>query len=497
MKIKLLDCTLRDGGYYNNWDFSKDFIDFYLKNISKLPFDYIEIGYVSNNQNDYYGQVRYVDDELLLKCKKYGINTAVMVDVKEIDKNLINKISLIKKNVKLFRFAINYKNFDDSINLIKKLDLPKEKIALNIMYLSNWMNNKSFLKKITEIKDIEYLYLVDSYGSVFPDEVSKVFNFIRNNNKEVKLGFHPHNNIELAFANTLQSLNNGVSIVDSTFYGMGRGAGNLKSELILTYLNQKHDLEIDFESLENLNKTFIKLHDKYKWGVDYPYILSGFLNFPQKEIMYFQNQRYLSLKALVNTVKGGVKEVEFGDKLKPIKITKSRNYLLIGGGESIRIHQHKIIKWLKENDNITLMFVSSKFSNIFDKIKNNKIFCLHGKEANRVVSDEKDLFLVSPNSNSYETELVNKKNTFTYNIKKQYYNNSMLEASLIVLNEVNISKVFCIGFDGYSQNDQLFDKKDLYIENQNILSVYKKKIDIISLTPSLYSDLIKSSIYAQ
>ena len=73
----------------------------------------------------------------------------------------------------------------------------------------------------------------------------------------------------------------------------------------------------------------------------------------------------------------------------------------------------------------------------------------------------------------------------------------MLEASLIVLNEVNISKVFCIGFDGYSQNDQLFDKKDLYIENQNILSVYKKKIDIISLTPSLYSDLIKSSIYAQ
>ena len=66
------------------------------------------------------------------------------------------------------------------------------------------------------------------------------------------------------------------------------GAGNLKSELILTYLNQRHDLEIDFESLENLNKTFIKLHDEYKWGVDYPYILSGFLNYPQKEIMYFR-----------------------------------------------------------------------------------------------------------------------------------------------------------------------------------------------------------------
>ena len=497
MKIKLLDCTLRDGGYYNNWDFSKEFIDFYLKNISKLPFDYIEIGYVSNDQNDYYGQARYIDNELLLKCKKYGINTAIMVDVKEIDKNLINKINLIKKNVKLFRFAINYKNFDDSIHLIRKLGLPKEKIALNIMYLSNWMNNKSFLKKITEIKDIEYLYLVDSYGSVFPDEVSKVFNFIRNNNKEVKLGFHPHNNIELAFANTLQSLNNGVSIVDSTFYGMGRGAGNLKSELILTYLNQRHDLEIDFESLENLNKTFIKLHDEYKWGVDYPYILSGFLNYPQKEIMYFQNQRYLSLKSLVNNVKGGVKEIEFGDELKQIKLNKSVKYLLIGGGESIGIHQEKIIKWLTKNEKISLIFVSAKFSNLFKKIKNKKIFCLHGKEAQRVVSNNKDIFLVSPNSNLNETDLLDDQNTYTYNTKKQYYSKSMLEASLIVLKEANISKVFCIGFDGYSKKDQLISKKDLYVENQEILSVYKNKIEITSLTPTLYSDLKKSSIYVQ
>ena len=195
------------------------------------------------------------------------------------------------------------------------------------------------------------------------------------------------------------------------------GAGNLKSELILTYLNQRHDLEIDFESLENLNKTFIKLHDEYKWGVDYPYILSGFLNYPQKEIMYFQNQRYLSLKSLVNNVKGGVKEIEFGDELKQIKLNKSVKYLLIGGGESIGIHQEKIIKWLTKNEKISLIFVSAKFSNLFNKIKNKKIFCLHGKEAQRVVSNNKDIFLVSPNSNLNETDLLDNQNTYTYNTK--------------------------------------------------------------------------------
>ena len=288
-----------------------------------------------------------------------------------------------------------------------------------------------------------------------------------------------------------------MRIVDSTFYGMGRGAGNLKSELILTYLNQRHDLEIDFESLENLNKTFIKLHDEYKWGVDYPYILSGFLNYPQKEIMYFQNQRYLSLKSLVNNVKGGVKEIEFGDELKQIKLNKSVKYLLIGGGESIGIHQEKIIKWLTKNEKISLIFVSAKFSNLFNKIKNKKIFFLHGKEAQRVDSNNKDIFLVSPNSNLNETDLLDNQNTYTYNTKKQYYSKSMLEASLIVLKEANISKVFCIGFDGYSKKDQLISKKDLYVENQEILSVYKNKIEITSLTPTLYSDLKKSSIYVQ
>ena len=346
--IKILDCSLRDGGYYNKWDFSENFIDDYLKNISKLPFNFVEIGYVSaSSNNEYFGQIRYIDKHIIGKCKELGIKVAVMIDVKSIDNNLITKINSIKKDVNLFRFAVNYELIEESLNIIFNLKLPKEKIVINLMYLSKWINNKDFLIKISKIEKVKYLYLVDSYGSVFPDDVAKVFKFLSSNINDISLGFHPHNNLELAFANTLQSIKHGATIIDSTFYGMGRGAGNLKSEIILTYLNQKHQLDIDFDSLDFLNKSFIKLHNKYKWGVDYPYILSGFLDFPQKDISYHIDQRHLSLKSLVSLISNENNQSKFSDIFNQIQINKNEKYLLIGGGFSIEKHKNRIIRWFK------------------------------------------------------------------------------------------------------------------------------------------------------
>ena len=350
--LKILDCSLRDGGYYNKWDFSEKFIDNYIKNISNLPFDFVEIGYVSVNGNEYFGQIRYIDKHLIDKCKELGIKVAVMIDVKSIDNNLIANINSIKNDVDLFRFAVNYELIDESLNNISKLKLPKEKIAINLMYLSRWINNKDFLNKILKIEKVKYLYLVDSYGSVFPDDVAKVFKFLSSNIKDISLGFHPHNNLELAFANTLQSIKFGATIIDSTFYGMGRGAGNLKSEIILTYLNKKYQLDIDFDSLDILNKSFIKLHEKYKWGVDYPFILSGFLDFPQKDILYHIDQKYLSLKSLVSIISQKNDKLIFGKNFSQIQLNKNEKYLLIGGGDSIEKHKNRILRWLKEKPKI-------------------------------------------------------------------------------------------------------------------------------------------------
>ena len=497
MGIKLLDCSLRDGGYYNNWDFSEEFIDNYLKNISKLPFDYVEIGYISNDQNGYYGQLRYVDEELISKCKQLNLKVAVMIDIKSFDDNLLAKINSVVNDIDLFRFAINYEIYDQALRIIEKMNLPFNKIALNIMYLSKWIEDKSFLKKIASIQNINYLYLVDSYGSILPGEISKALNFIQKENPKLNVGFHPHNNLELAFANSLEAIKNGIKIIDSTFYGMGRGAGNLKSELILTYLNQKENIDIDFESLGYLNENFIKLHDKYKWGVDYPYILSGFLNYPQKDIMFYQKQRFLSLESLVEIVKGDKREIGFSHKFDPITITNKERYVLIGGGDSIKIHKNKILKWATKNNDITILFVSSKFSHLFQKIYNKKIFCLHGKEAKRVIYNNENLFLVSPTSNSYETELIDNQRTYTYNSSNQIFENSMLELALLTLIKNKISKVFCLGFDGYSDSNQIKHFKDLYIENQEIFSKYQNQIEITSLTSSLYKDIKKSTIYGQ
>lgn len=494
--LKILDCSLRDGGYYNKWDFSQNFIDDYLKNISKLPFDFVEIGYVSaSTNNEYFGQIRYIDKHLIDKCKELGIKVAVMIDVKSIDNTLTNKINSIKYDVDLFRFAVNYEQIDESLNKIFNLKLPKEKIAINLMYLSRWKNDKDFLNKILKIEKVKYLYLVDSYGSVFPDDVAKVFKFLSTNIKDISLGFHPHNNLELAFANTLQSIKYGANIIDSTFYGMGRGAGNLKSEIILTYLNQKYQLDIDFDSLEILNKSFIKLHEKYKWGVDYPFILSGFLDFPQKDISYHIDQKYLSLKSLVSIISKKNKPIIFGKSFSQIQLNKNEKYLLIGGGDSIEKHNNRIIRWLKENPKINLVFVSSKYSYLFKDVINKKIFCLHGREAKRVKYKENSLYLVSPNSNSNETQLINSDQTFTYPTNKILFKNSILEASLLMLIDQKINITYAIGFDGYRNPNKTPKLKFLFVENQQILKTYFKKIKIISLTPTIYDHIEKSSIY--
>ena len=107
---------------------------------------------------------------------------------------------------------------------------------------------------------IDFLYMVDSYGSVYPDELVELIKLIKKRTN-VALGFHGHNNLELGLINTLTAIENGVDIVDSTITGMGRGAGNLKTELLLTVLNSKGILDFDYNHLSNVVDIFTKIHD--------------------------------------------------------------------------------------------------------------------------------------------------------------------------------------------------------------------------------------------
>lgn len=290
MKTKILDCTLRDGGYYTNWDFDPDIVEKYIKYSNELNIDYIEIGYRNNkNPIEYKGQFYYSPKGTLEYFKKNSNHKiALMIDFKSIDlsqaKNLLlDCVGLVD----LIRIAASPDQLDNIQPFISQIKNLGFEVALNIMYLSNW-NITKMKKSLANIKDVDFIYLVDSFGSVFPDQLEKIINEIKSISKN-KLGFHSHDNIELAFSNTLTAINNKIDIVDSTILGMGRGAGNLKTELLLMKLifNSKESYKT-YDALSNLVEAFLPLKQIYNWGSDISYKFAGINSYPQKDIMFLK-----------------------------------------------------------------------------------------------------------------------------------------------------------------------------------------------------------------
>ena len=247
--MKILDCTLRDGGYYTNWDFNSKLVNDYLKLIKFLPIDIVEVGYRGNKKKEsYLGEFYYLTKNNLKSIKsKIGKDKklSVMVDTKdwkspiELKKNLND----CRKVVDLIRFAVNPKKLDSLERFLKAIEKMGFTIAINIMYSHLLLKNDNLIKSILKFKKyFNIIYIVDSYGTLISNDVKRIMEKIRFLDSEISIGFHAHNNLEMALSNSIEAMDNKIDYLDSTFTGMGRGAGNLKTELLLTFLNLKKNL---------------------------------------------------------------------------------------------------------------------------------------------------------------------------------------------------------------------------------------------------------------
>ena len=283
MKLKnknnfnLLDCTLRDGGYYNNWDFNKNTIQKYLDSISNAQVKFVELGFRFDDDIKNKGLTAYTEDKLLnnLKIPK-NINIGIMINASDLLNDKKNKVSLkvlrkilpitISRKINFIRIACHH---DEVFKLniffryIKKFNL---KIFINIMQISEIKE-----KKLTQIcyflknKNVNVLYLADSLGSLTIKKLKNILRVLINNWKK-EIGLHAHDNLKLALKNSIFAINNGVNWIDSTITGMGRGPGNLKTEEIIKF-SSDHRKTIKFNMIV---KKFNILKKIYKWGTN-PY----------------------------------------------------------------------------------------------------------------------------------------------------------------------------------------------------------------------------------
>ena len=300
---EILDCTFRDGGYYNNWAFGEQLIDKYLKNLNGLPITYAELGYRSVLSKPNAGEFYNITSETIAKANVLmpNVKKAIMLDEKNCHiADLPQLLSPCIGSINMVRVAVSAQHLERGINLLKAIKSFGFTTAMNLLYASEWQTDLKFLKTLKDAhKYADYIYVVDSFGSLDPKEVTALVKALKDRTN-AQLGFHGHNNLELALINSIAAADAGCTIIDSTILGMGRGAGNLKTELLLSYLGKTTGLRADYKCLSALVEAFAGLYQEYQWGTNFAYMFSGTHSLHQNEVMSEISNNRLSIRGVID-----------------------------------------------------------------------------------------------------------------------------------------------------------------------------------------------------
>jgi 4-hydroxy 2-oxovalerate aldolase len=277
--FKILDCTIRDGGYVNNWGFDKKLVREVYRALSKSGVEYVEIGFRGTEKHfdrNKYGLWRFTPEEHIREATDniVGAKLALMADYGKVESGdfCVAKESVVD----LVRIAVHKNNLKGAISLLEQIKEKGYDVSLNVMGYANYSENeRKGLVGLLKSAELDYVCIADSYGSLFPDQIMPLFEPLLNI-PDIKVGFHPHNSLQMAFANSLEAIRCGVHIIDSTIYGMGRAAGNLPTEIIVSFL-EKHgsDRYNSIPVLNVIDSYFVSMHSGNKWGYQLPYMLSG------------------------------------------------------------------------------------------------------------------------------------------------------------------------------------------------------------------------------
>jgi len=292
-KIKILDCTIRDGGLMNNHDFDLRFVREVYKALSEAGVDYMEIGYKNSKRlfsPKEFGKWKFCDDDDIKRVID-GIESktkiAVMADVDRVD--LEDILPRKDSPVSMVRVASYVKDIDKAIYLVNHFADKGYETTVNIMAISRALDNEltEALQQLDKECKANVIYIVDSNGALYQETTEFLIKKAKSIIKTKEIGMHAHNNQQLAFGNTIEAIIHDANFVDGTIYGLGRAAGNCPLELILGFLkNPKYDIR---PVLDVISNEFIPLRNKLEWGYIIPYAIAGILDEHPRAAMALRN----------------------------------------------------------------------------------------------------------------------------------------------------------------------------------------------------------------
>lgn len=309
--IKLLDCTLRDGGYINNWDFGYEPIVDMIDKLEQTKIDILEIGFLKkeayNNNRTVFNEMNQIS--ALIPDKKAGIEYAAMIEV-------VNPIPLemvatrTEDSVDIIRVIVWKTKHDENGQVVDALQEGYEyckgivekgyKLCVQPARVDQYSDDE-FVEMLQLFEQLNPLaiYVVDSWGTQSARDILHYMNLAdKTIKKEIAIGYHGHNNLMQAYGNAIEFVENDLDrdvIVDASIYGIGRGAGNLNLELFAKYLNDYHDGAYVVSPMNMVYDLYIKdIYEKHKWGYSIPYYLTAQYNCNPNYGEYYELEKHLS-----------------------------------------------------------------------------------------------------------------------------------------------------------------------------------------------------------
>ena len=487
-EIKLLDCTLRDGGYLNDWNFGHNNLVSIFERLVDANIDIIEVG--------------FLDDR-----RTFDVNRSIMPDTDcvekiygKLDKKQAMVVGMIDYGTcRLENIKPCNESYLDAIRVIFKKHLREEALAYCAEIKKKGYKVFAQLVSVTSYEDEEMMDLirianevkpyavsmVDTYGLMHQDNLQHYFDLLNENLlPEIGLGYHAHNNFQMGYANCITMMSQKTErmmLVDGTIYGMGKSAGNAPIELIAMYLNHRYGKHYNISQLlEAIDSNVMNFYKSMSWGYNMFYYLAASNDCHPNYVSYLMDKRTLSVQAineLLGKLQGEKKllydreyierlykeyqDIDVDDKLdlKALrKVFDGRNVLLIGPGQSIEKQQNEILEYKEKNSPIT---ISVNF--VADKIGVDYIFLSNAKryvQLATTLADDNLKFKIIATSNVTKTS-----GKFDYTLKysklldeeAEVIDNSFIML-LKVMQELYVGHVALAGFDGYTA-----DAKSNYI----------------------------------
>lgn len=533
-ELKLLDCTLRDGGFVNDWNFGHDNIANIFERLISSGVDALEIGFLDER-------------------RPFDINRTIMPDTKSADQ-IFNKLD--KKNTMIVamidygtcsieRLSPKKETFIDGIRVIFKKHAMKEALAycaqvkglgyevfVQAVSITSY-SDREMLDLIELVNELNpyALSIVDTYGLLHQENLMHYFEILNHNlNSGISIGYHSHNNFQLAYSNSIDILTQQTErsiMVDASLYGMGKSAGNLPLELISMYMNTNCKKQYNTsQMLEAIDINIMPFFAESPWGYNLFFYIAASNNCHPSYVSFLMEKQTLSLKS-INTILNRIEpekklsydkayieklyvdyqDMECNDESDILKLKKAfsqKSLLLLGPGKNMELQKERIINYIEEASPLIMSvnYIPKDIAINYAFLSNSRRYVQLNNQLLELVEESGRQVQIIATSN-----VTNAKGNFDYTLNYS----SLIDRSakiidnsfVMLLNALvraGVTHVACAGFDGYnSQGDNYFNPAmDYRIGMEKSTGVMQHIIETLRrLEGTLSVDFITDSHYVE